>query len=112
MNTKERFEKLTPNNYDLGLSYKEEVEWLKNNEHLFTGNMYDEPAFTLDKEKVLDFIQKEISIAEQTKVREMLENLTYYHNDNGVKELEDFTDYIKVDDIKHLAKENYKITLE
>jgi len=52
---REEFENLTPNYDDVCDSYDEGERWLKNNPHLFTGNMYDEPAFTLDKNKVWDW---------------------------------------------------------
>ena len=52
---REEFEKLTPDNSSAG--YEKQKEWLKNNLHLFTGDMYDEPAYTLDKDKIESFIE-------------------------------------------------------
>ena len=75
MKTKEEidkeFDKLTPDSFVDDNSYYDEKEWLKNNEHLYTGTMYDEPAFTLDKEKVRIFIHSKLAQQKQ----EMVENL-------------------------------------
>jgi len=69
MKTKEEidkeFDKLTPDSFVDDNSYYDEKEWLKNNEHLYTGTMYDEPAFTLDKEKVRIFIHSKLSQQKQ-----------------------------------------------
>ena len=54
-NWREQFEKLTPDNSSAG--YEKQKEWLKNNLHLFTEDMYDEPAYTLDKDKIESFIE-------------------------------------------------------
>lgn len=50
------FEKLTPDSFDIG-NYNNQENWLKDNPHLFTGHMYDEPAYTLDKNKILSFLK-------------------------------------------------------
>jgi len=75
MKTKEEidkeFDKLTPDSFVDDNSYYDEKEWLKNNEHLYTGTMYDEPAFTLDKEKVRIFIHSKLAQQKQEMVEEI-----------------------------------------
>ena len=75
MKTKEEidkeFDKLTPDSFVDDNSYYDEKEWLKNNEHLYTGTMYDEPAFTLDKEKVRIFIHSKLAQQKQEMVGEV-----------------------------------------
>ena len=48
----EEFDLLTRNEYELDLEYEEAKVWLKNNPHLFTGGIYDEPMLTLDMNNI------------------------------------------------------------
>jgi len=56
-NWKDEFDKLTPDAFEDDRSCNEEDKWLKTGNHLYTKHLYDEPAFTLDKDKIKDFIQ-------------------------------------------------------
>ena len=51
-----RFDKLTPDEYEVNTDYDAQKKWLQENPHLYTGTMYDEPAFTLDKEKIKEVL--------------------------------------------------------
>ena len=55
------FDKLTPEDTDVSNDYFESEEWLNENEHLFTGHLYDEPAFTLDKDKIIEWLKEKLT---------------------------------------------------
>ena len=63
------------------------------------------------REVIVDYVKKSLTKHTEEVIKDLLGNLTWYHNDIGVKELEDNVDYIKVSDINQEAKERYKITI-
>jgi len=50
------FEKLTPKAFKDGRNFATEEKWLETENHLYLKHLYDEPAFTLSKVKVMEFI--------------------------------------------------------
>jgi len=65
------FDLLTRDQYELDLEYEEAKVWLKNNPHLFTGGVYDEPMLTLDRDKIRAFITTKIAqaLAEEREIK-------------------------------------------
>ena len=93
---REEFEKLTPDNISAG--YEKQKEWLKNNLHLFTGDMYDEPAYTLDKDKIESFIESLLK-SKQEEMEKDIEKMRKVHK-------------FKVTEVEDITKESYNQALE
>ena len=63
------------------------------------------PEIKKDKQQFFNTLksflkQRELALVER--IKESFNELTYYRNDEGVKEIEEGVDYVKVDDIKSL----------
>jgi hypothetical protein len=78
------------------------------------GSSYDNYSL-IDVEPIKQFLSEAISQTEKetrenliSAFKEMVEEQTYYHNDDGVKELENNVDYIKVADLLSSLTEEIK----
>jgi len=96
----EEFDLLTRDQYELDLEYEEAKVWLKNNPHLFTGGVYDEPMLTLDRDKIRAFLATKITQAvaeERERYTEDINFLKKLHSMEldalSLKRLEDFMEW-------------------
>jgi len=80
----EEFDLLTRDQYELDLEYDDAKVWLKNNPHLFTGGVYDEPMLTLDRDKIRAFLATKLHQAlaeDRERVVAMINDQKYTRGD-------------------------------